>query len=141
MTTATNELATFTPYAPPYWEKRAWDPKGRNAWEKRALLALELGSVDSIDKLMAKRLRSPKWSKPYGKRCVFGLDIWDDIQAGERLVRREATPQQTFQDWRAENARWVENLDVEWDEHNRKLHLWEEAIEKRFNWALKTRGW
>jgi hypothetical protein len=137
----TNELATFTPYAPPYWEKRAWDPKGRNAWERKALVALELGGEGGeklLNKLMERRLRSSKWNKPYGKTRAFALDIWDDIMAGNRLVRSRATPQRTFQDWRAENARWVEDLDVEWDEHNRLLRLWEEAIEKRFNWALRS---
>jgi hypothetical protein len=131
----TNELATFTPYAPPYWEKRAWDPKGRNAWERKALVALELGSVESLEKLLAKR--RGKWREPYGKTRAFALDIWDDIMAGNRLERQTFTPQALFHRWRVDNERWVESLDEEWEEHNRKLRLWEEAIEKRFNWALR----
>lgn len=132
------ELATFTPYAPPYWDKRVWDPKGRNAWERKALVALELGSAESLEKLLIKRERSERWRKPYGKTRAFALDIWADIMAGNRFKRQPITPQRMFQDWRADNARWVEDLDVDWDEHKGLLANWEEAIEKRFNYALRN---
>ena len=111
------ELVTFTPYGPPYWEKRAWNPNGRNGWEKKALVALELGSAESLEKLLTQRERLQKWREPYGKSRAFALDYMPDILAGKRWVRAVITPQRLFQDWRAQIARWVENWDVEQDTH------------------------
>lgn len=99
------ELATITPYTPPYWEKRVWNPTGRNAWERKVLVALELGSVDSLEKLLTQRERTERWRKPYGKTRAFALDYTADIIAGKRFIRLALTPQRLFQEWQAELPR------------------------------------
>lgn len=98
----TKELATIRPYVPPYWNKRVWHPAGRNAWERKVLVALELGSAESLEKLIVQREKAARWREPYGKTRAFALDYSADIIAGKRLVRLVLTPQKLFQQWRSE---------------------------------------
>lgn len=108
----TKELATITPYTPPYWHKRVWNPSGRNAWERKVLVALELGSAESLEKLLAQREKTARWREPYGKTRAFALDYTADIIQGKRFVRLALTPQKLFQQWRTGNARMDEAWDV-----------------------------
>lgn len=100
----TKELATITPYTPPYWQKRVWNPSGRNAWERKVLVALELGSAESLEKLIVQREKTARWLEPYGKTRAFALDYSADILEGKRLIRLALTPQKLFQQWRNEMA-------------------------------------
>lgn len=126
------ELAVIHPYTPPYWEKRVWNPSGRNAWERKVLVALELGSADSLEKLLTQRERTSRWHKAYGKTRAFALDYSADILAGKRFIRLALTPQKLFQQWRVERARIVEDEDVEWSNHNMLLAQWEDELAEQF---------
>lgn len=130
------DLATITPYTPPYWEKRVWNPSGRNAWERKVFVALELGSAESLEKLLVRREKTARWrEKPYlnaFKVPMYQFYFHADILEGKRFIRLELTPQKLFQQWRAERARIVEDEDVEWSNHNIMLAEWEDTLAEKF---------
>lgn len=107
------ELATFTPYGPPYWDEKAWDDSDRDPFEKKLLAGLRMQNIRKLDQAITKETRRNKaLAEPVGKGRLFGLtDVPGDILAGVRHDHDGQTPRELFDDWQAE----YEQLVAAWD--------------------------
>jgi hypothetical protein len=61
------ELATVDPYAPPFWDERAWQPDGRDQW---ILHAMRAGLVDALIAAIKMDERNPDMRQPVGVETV-----------------------------------------------------------------------